>query len=160
MPHTHVWTRKQKWLIVTSVVITLLALASGIYTYERYYRGPGDEVFYGTWEASDYFLDGESAVFQFRSDQTFSQGGVYDGEFIPYFGGKWYAGGTNFYLRFSADDMERPQQVIVLRIVEIGPNEFRLTSPFYREPRPNTFRRIVTRQPTASNQAMERTAVR
>jgi hypothetical protein len=157
-PFTRSWTRRQKWLIVTSVVLALLVLGSGIYAYERYYRGPGEEAFYGTWESPDFFPDGDNVYLQFRPDQTFSLGGIYDGEFSPYFGGRWYAGGSNFYLRFSADVMEAPQPISVLHIVAISPDEFRLKFPLERGP--CTFRRFATPQPNASNQTMERTADR
>jgi hypothetical protein len=48
-PRSHSWTRRQKGLIVGSVVLALASFGALVYGYERYYRGPGESAFYGTW---------------------------------------------------------------------------------------------------------------
>jgi hypothetical protein len=157
MPHTHTWTRKQRWLIAASVLAVVGVFATVAYIYERYYRGPGEEVLYGTWEAVD-FIDGDSIYFRFRPDQTFTAGGLFEGELNPFSRGRWYAGGPNIYIRFSADDMQRPQQVIVFHIVDIKPNEVHVR--LLRDGQVYTFRRATLKSTSASNHAVERTATR
>src|SRR5687768_15617019 len=96
-PFTRVWTRRQKGLIVSCVVFGFASFGALIYSYERYYRGPGPETLYGTWKGSvDWH--GSDAYLQFDADHTFS---VWDRawfkdqsekpEFVTK--GRWYAGG-------------------------------------------------------------------
>src|SRR4051812_42573072 len=104
-----IWTRKQKWLIVASVVVTALVLGSVIYTYERYYRGPGAEVLCGTWEVRGLSWDGQMYL-HLESDGSFflaesSDGALY---YDPRMRGRWYAGGTQIYLRFHGEGDPRP----------------------------------------------------
>src|SRR4051812_1636398 len=155
LPHAHAWSRAQKWLILTSGVVALAVLGSAIYMYERHYRGPGEEVLYGMWEAPDFFDSGDTSYFLFHPDQTFSLGGIYDGEFSPSMDGRWYAGGSNIYLRFSADHigLNRP---IILHIVDIHSRDFHVS--LIRRGKVYTFRRFTLKPPQASNQAMQPTA--
>ena len=157
-PHTRAWSRGHRWLIVGASALAVAVLTIGICVYERYYRGPGQEILYGTWEAPDFFSPGETEYFQFRADQTFSLGGIYDGEFRPYFGGRWYAGGPNIYIRFSADDIRAPQRAIVLHIIDIHAKEvhLRLTG----DGQVYIFKRLALKSTSASNQSVERTATR
>ena len=140
MPHSHAWTRTQKWLIITAAALGIAAFTTGICAYERYYRGPGEDILYGTWEAVD-FPDGDSTYFELRSDQTFSAGGLYEDELNPFAGGRWYAGGPNLYIRFSADDMGTATRVIVFHIVDIQPNVVRVR--LVRDGQVYTFRRAT-----------------
>src|ERR1051325_5935474 len=103
----HVWSRSQKWLIIVGCVVFVALSAGGVYIYERDYRGPGEEILFGTWEAAD-FIDGETGYFRFKPDQTLQYGIFFEDEFRPVMDGRWYAGGSNIYIRFSADDMHAP----------------------------------------------------
>src|SRR5947208_3652700 len=156
-PHSHAWTRLQQWVIVTAAALGIAALATCVFVYERYYRGPGEDTLYGTWEAVD-FLDGETIYFRFRPDQTFAAGGLFEGEFNPAAEGRWYAGGPNIYIRFSADDMHAPTRVIVFHIVDIQPNEVHVR--LIRDGQVYTFLRATLESTSASNHAMQRTAPR
>ena len=147
----HAWSRKQKWLIVASAALGLAALGAMNYGYQRYYRGPGEEAFYGTWEATD-FLD-HTVYFRFEPDQTFAIGNTFQGEFSPFIAGRWYAGGSFLYLRFSAEDMG-PSRPWLFRIVDIQQHELhlRLWRQLY------IFRRATIDTRNASNHARQRTA--
>src|SRR5438093_12616864 len=94
--HSHAWTRRQRWLIVGAVVVALGFFSALVYSYERYYRGPDDSFFVGTWRGeADY--TGETRIgYRFKADHTF------EGEWEP--SGKWYAGGEFLYLRQRLDD--------------------------------------------------------
>ncbi len=43
------WTRLQKGLIVGASIALIALCAGGVYIYERFYRGPTEDVFFGTW---------------------------------------------------------------------------------------------------------------
>src|SRR2546423_6800912 len=96
----HAWTRNQKWLILTSAAGMLVALISGIYAYERYYRGPDDSFFVGTWRGNADHTPETRIGYHFKADHT------YEGEFEP--SGKWWAGGEFLYLRLRLDDASGP----------------------------------------------------
>jgi hypothetical protein len=100
LPHSHAWTRRQRWLIVGAVVVALGSFSALVYSYERYYRGPDDSFFVGTWRGeADY--TGETRIgYRFKTDHTF------EGEWEP--SGKWYAGGEFLYLRQRLDDASGP----------------------------------------------------
>ena len=155
LPQSHPWTRKQRWFITGAAAVVVAAFAASVCIFERYYRGPGEDTLYGDWEAIN-FPAGETTYFRFRPDQTFTAGGLFEGEFNPFANGRWYAGGPNIYIRFSADDMRSPQRVIVLHIVDIQPHQVQVRllrdGPMY------TFRRATLKSTSASNQAMQRTA--
>jgi hypothetical protein len=68
-PVTHSRTRRQKWLIVGAVVVGLALCGACIYGYERYYRGPDEEMLYGTWQFSSIDATGRML---FRADHTYS----------------------------------------------------------------------------------------
>ena len=157
LPRTHAWSRTQKWLVISAAALGIAALGTSVFVYERYYRGPGEDILYGDWEAID-FLAGDTIYFRFRPDQTFTAGGLFEGEFNPFADGRWYAGGPNIYIRFSADDIRAPQRVIVLHIVDIQPSEVHLR--LTRNGQVYTFRRATLKSTSASNQAMQRTATR
>jgi hypothetical protein len=94
-PDSYRWTLKQRWFIAGVVAAVLVALSVLVYSYERYYRGPDDSVFAGTWRGeADY--TGETRIgYHFKPDHT------YEGEWEP--GGRWYAGGEFLYLRQHFD---------------------------------------------------------
>ena len=157
LPHAHAWTRTQKWAVLIATALGIAALATSVFVYERYYRGPGEDILYGDWEAVD-FLGDDTIYFRFRPDQTFTAGGLSEGKFNPFSDGRWYAGGPNIYIRFSADDIRAPQRVIVLHIVDIQPDEVHVR--LLGGGQVYTFRRAALKSASASNHAMERTADR
>src|SRR5437667_4955681 len=157
LPHSHAWTRMQKWAVLTATAVGIAALGTAVFVYERYYRGPSEDILYGDWEAVD-FLGGDTIYFRFRPDQTFSAGGLFEGKFNPFSDGRWYAGGPNIYIRFSADDIRAPQRVIVLHIVDIQPNALHVR--VVHNGQVYTFRRATLKSTPASNQTLQPTATR
>jgi hypothetical protein len=153
-PFTRVWTRRQKGLIVGSAVLALALSAALIYGYERYYRGPSEGAFFGIWETAS---DPDSLIYyEFRPDQTFSVSlsPAMDEESI--FGtGRWYAGGPNIYIRFSADEIGEGTRPQVWHIVDIQPNEFRVR--FFTHDEGQVYKRVRPAERPASNQTMQRT---
>jgi hypothetical protein len=144
----------QKWAVLTATALGIAAVGATVFLYERYYRGPGEEILYGDWEAVD-FLAGDTICFRFRPDQTFTAGGLDHGEFNAFSDGRWYAGGPNIYIRFSADDIRAPQRVIVLHIIDVQPNEVHVR---LRGGQVCTFRRTTLKSASASNQSLQPTA--
>ena len=162
LSRTHAWTRRQKWLLVSSVVLALAVFGAFIYGVERYYRGPGEEILYGTWEGpADYH--GSDAYIQFDADHTFS---LWDRawfarpdskpEFVTK--GRWYAGGRFVYLRFPSTYRPDGPALQILHIDDISPREFRLRQS--RDGEVYVFRRVDGVTTNASNQAMQLTAPR
>jgi hypothetical protein len=152
----HAWSRKQRWLIVTSAALGLVLLAAVIYGYERYYRGPGEEAFYGTW-LNPMFDSDEPQYWEFRPDQTFAIVMVTGGEKWSIVEGRRYAGGPNVYLRFPAE-FTGPSRPSVMRIVDISSEQFSVRFP--GQSRVYLFRRATLDSRHASNQTMQRTATR
>ena len=156
LPHAHAWTRTQKWALLIATALGIAALGTSVFVYERYYRGPGEDILYGDWEAVDFLAD-DTIYFRFRPDQTFTAGGLFDGKFNPFSDGRWYAGGQNIYIRFSADDMRVPTRVIVFHIVDIQANVVHVR--LLRDGQVYTFRRATLKSASASNQSLEPTAL-
>ena len=103
-PFTHVWTRRQKGLIVGSVVSALALAAALIYGYERYHRGPDDSFYVGIWRGTiDYNVATIHANFRFKPNHIYH---IVEGESEP--SGKWYGGGEFLYLRQRLDDASGP----------------------------------------------------
>ena len=161
-PFTRVWTRRQKILIVCSGLFALVLSAALIYGYERYYRGPGEEMLYGTWKGG---LDwhGSENWFEFRSDHTFSVWGRAwfekpgsNPEFVTK--GRWYAGGRFLYLRFPPGFRTDGGVLDFWHIDDISPQELRMR--FWRDGGVHEFRRVHSVATRASNRAMEPTAAR
>src|SRR5436305_12068475 len=96
-PRTCAWTRAQRRSIIAITLLSLVVGGALIYGYERYYRGPSESAFYGTWEAT---LNEDSTVYyEFRPDHTFLVFGspaLDEESFLVK--GRWYAGGPNMYL--------------------------------------------------------------
>jgi hypothetical protein len=111
MPRAQAWTRRQKGLIVGSVVLALASFGALIYGYERYHRGPDDSFFVGTWRgqfeksSSGNYLPG----YHFKADHSFDEISRFsDGSEISGPAGKWFAGGDFLYLRLRLDDPSGP----------------------------------------------------
>ena len=139
-PRSHSWTQLQKRLVVGAGLIVLTLCAAGIYGYERFYRGPDESVFCGTWE--DPFLDmNDPSFFEFRKDRIFVQWYLHDGEKWELVRGTWYAGGRNLYLRFPADyfSPDGPQRPSVCHIVDISRDD--ISVRLFREDEPRHFKR-------------------
>src|SRR5438874_7812092 len=100
LPDSRPWTLRQRWLIAGAVAAGVVAFSALVYSYERYYRGPNDSFFVGTWRGEQIptglFLGDPNVALHFRADHTF------EGEGIP--SGKWFGGGEFLYLRFLLDD--------------------------------------------------------
>jgi hypothetical protein len=154
LPHSHVWTRTQKRLIVAAIILGGVLFSTVIYTYERYYRGPNESALYGTWQipAGD-----EDMYFQFNSDQTFSVLALIIGERILITDGRWYAGGPNIYLRFRPDLVGQTRPTI-WHIVSIAPSEFRVR--VWQDGQVISYKRVNLHSPHASNQSLQPTAER
>jgi hypothetical protein len=148
IPRSHAWTRRQRWLVIASAVVALAALGALVYGYERYYRGPSESVFIGTWQRSQA---GDSATFvKFGADHTvvgFSDG--IGGSMVD-FRGSWFAGGTQIFLRYEG-------RMHVWKILNILPDEFQVHES---SPDVSVYKRVNVNPPEASNQTMERTATR
>jgi hypothetical protein len=161
-PFTRSWTRRQKWLIVGSVVVALAFCGACICGYERYCRGPDQEMFYGIWKGTlDYH--GSEAYFQFRADHTFS---VWDRAWFVDAGkkpefvtkGRWYAGGKFLYMRYPAGFYTDGRVLEFWLIDDISPQELRMR--FWQDGGTHVFHRVDSVTTRASNQAIERTATR
>jgi hypothetical protein len=141
-------------------VFALLVCGTFIFCYERYYRGPGQEILFGTWRGT---LDwhGSDAYFQFSADHTFS---VWDRawfdtadkkpEFVTK--GRWYAGGRFLYLRYPPEFRPDGNWVEFWYIDDISPQELRMR--YWRDGGIHVFHRVDSVATRASNQAMQRTA--
>ena len=134
--------------------------AALIYGYERDYRGPGEEVLYGTWKGSvDWH--GSDTYFEFRAHHTFS---VWDRawfdaadkkpEFVTK--GRWYAGGRFLYLRYPSEFRPDGRMLEFWHIDDISPQELRMR--YWRDGGVHIFHRVDAVTTRASNQAMQRTA--
>ena len=122
LPYSKGRTKAQKWLILCSAVVSIVLVSAAVFYYEHHHRLPSESIFFGTWKMS---LEGdEDKFYRFNPDQTFSlQNGPNEtvGQIIS---GKWYAGGSNLYLRYNPDQMHEPTQVIVWPVQSVGPTEF------------------------------------
>ena len=106
MPFTRSWTRLQKCLILTSALGVLFLSGVGIYSYERFHRGPSESFFVGAWRGQydphSLYMGPANVSFRFHPDHTYE---AWDG-FTP--SGKWSAGGDFLYLRERFDDSSGP----------------------------------------------------
>ena len=163
-PHSHAWTRAQKWLITAAGVFSLAALGALIYSYERYHRGPTEAAFVGTWEVTLEFShivmpSGAPLYYEFRPDRTYRLFGMTP-ELAPnerdvLETGTWYAGGDFIYLRLPWEQASYTA-LVPWHIDSMSPNEVQLHVGSTRA----VFKRVSARSPSASNQALERTADR
>jgi hypothetical protein len=120
-PFTHAWTRRQKALIVGSGLLALTLSAALIYGYERYYRGPGEEVLYGTWQ-------GEGCIdctqdLTLYPDHTFISSGESLGQYTIYDTGTWYADfNTIFLRRRNADE----GALVLMKLSDVTEKELKI----------------------------------
>lgn len=121
-PFTRVWTRRQKGLIVGSAVLALALSAALIYGYERYYRGPGQEILYGTWHSSaciDCSFD-----LTLYPDHTFISSGESLGRYWVNDTGTWYADFNSIFLR-RRDADERA--LVIMKLSDVTDKELKIT---------------------------------
>jgi hypothetical protein len=123
LPRPYAWTRKKRWRIVASVVVALSLFVTGVYVYERCYRGPGQEVLYGAWKGLAVASD-DPVYLDFGRDGTFSLDEPSEARLDRVVAGKWYAAGKHIYLQFRAE--AQPRHVVILHIVDITDNELRI----------------------------------
>jgi hypothetical protein len=118
IPRTHAWTRKQRWLVVTSVVVALSVLAAAVYAYERHHRGPTDAVFVGLWQMEGMCMD---CTFYFLLQPDHTVLGIGEDRDLrsPGGRGRWYAGGELLVVHYSTAEATNS---IVMRIVDITPD--------------------------------------
>ena len=74
LPKSHAWTRTQRWLIATSVLLGIVAFGALVYSYERYHRGPKDSVLVGTWRGEYLNALGDNRTgYRFKPDHTYEE---------------------------------------------------------------------------------------
>jgi len=148
-PRSHSWTRRQKRLIVGTVVLALVSFGTLIYAYERYFRGPSDSILVGTWEMTmPYGMDSATWV-KLGPDHTAIWFSDSIAGYQEDFRSRWFAAGPYIYMRYEGKRM-------IWQIIEILPDELRLRCA----KQDFIFKRVTREPPQASNQAMERTATR
>ena len=123
-PFTRSWTRRQKWLLVGSVVLALAFCGAGIYGYERYYRGPGQEILHGTWHNHDGMDSSEDLTLY--PDHTFISSGEGMGRYSIDLTGKWYADFNRILLFPDRRDVDEPS-FGVLRLAGVTDKELKIT---------------------------------
>jgi hypothetical protein len=130
MPHTRLWSRPQKRLIVAVALVGFAALSALVYTFERYCRLPDDSILVGTWEMTTPAAASSYTLLRLDPDDAAWHRGLWirrdisdrDGRGAPQGDSEmsWYAGGSYIYMHFVE---ESPQ---IWRIVDVLPNELRL----------------------------------
>ena len=123
-PFTRNWSRRQKRLIVGCVVFAIAAFGALIYVYERYYRGPGQEILCGTWHNGDC-LDC-SFDLTLYPDHTFISSGEGMGRYWINYTGKWYADFNRIFLFPDRRDVDDPA-LAVLRLAGVTDTELKTT---------------------------------
>jgi hypothetical protein len=124
-----------------------------IYRYERYHRGPTDNVFFGTWVIIDGCMDCTNLITFQPNHDVIAFGDHLGGKDELDYRGRWYAGGEQLIIQYDDGGEGR---LIVMKIQEITPNAIRVSWG-------GTEMRLTRSQrapPQASNQGMERTADR
>jgi hypothetical protein len=95
--------------------------AALIYCYERYYRGPGEEVLYGTWQ-------GEGCIdctqdLTLYPDHTFISSGESLGQYTIYDTGTWYVDfNTIFLRRRNADE----GALVLMKLSDVKEKELKI----------------------------------
>ena len=155
-PFTRAWTRRQKWLIVIAAAGLTASFCALVYTYERYYGLPTQDILVGTWEHPEGMIWDPPAYYEFHANHTISHFVAYpDGREFRGLVGRWYAFGPNIYVMFPKGAEPR---LMIWHIVDISDNELRFW--VVRKSDEETLKRVHLRVPKASNHAMERTADR
>jgi hypothetical protein len=116
-PRTRAWTALQKRLIVSAVVLGVVVFGVLVYEYERYYRGPSDQILVGTWE--DPWPDG-SIYYQLSANHDLR---LFVDNSDVLAAGRWYAGGNFVFMRWGFSDEPEVSHGLIWRIDEILPNE-------------------------------------
>jgi hypothetical protein len=98
LSYSYAWTRRQLWLITGTVVAGLIGFGALVYRYERYYRGPDDSFFVGTWRGKFECLGDNRWDYRFKSDHSYERGDMTGNGEEWYREGKWFAGGEFIYL--------------------------------------------------------------
>jgi hypothetical protein len=112
-------------MLTSSMVVILALCVFGIYFYERYYRGPDDSFFVGSWRG-DYlpttlYMGPPDRTFHFRPDH------MYDDAFGA---GKWYAGGEFLYLRVPIEMDDGWQSRLEMWHIDLmSADELHMTQP-------------------------------
>src|SRR4051812_4654736 len=137
-PHTRVWSRSQKALIIASSLVALTAVAVFAYSFQQSHGLPDESILVGTWEMTVPFDPNRSTLLclgaervvhwhagsWIRSDRAgpavFSSP-WYATDKHDYSSMAWYAGGPYIYIRFLEDPM--PQ---IWQIVDTRPEQLRL----------------------------------
>jgi hypothetical protein len=107
---------------VGAIVVAVGVFSALVYGYERYYRGPDDSVFIGTWRGEADYTGEQRIGYRFKPDHT------YEGEWGEP-DGKWHAGGDVLYLRQRLDDPSGPYDRLEMwHIDSMTPTELRMHS--------------------------------
>ena len=158
MPRSHAWTQRRKWLIVVASAVALVVAGFGVYIYERYYRGPSEELLVGTWEIRKGMIWDPPDYTEFRADHTFwSYAVLKDGQVYRRRFGRWHAAGKNIYFRYD-EAFPWGGHLLIWHIVDISDDELRIFTNQMSDM--DTYKRVHLPTPKASNQAMQRTAGR
>jgi hypothetical protein len=151
IPRTHGRTRLQRDLIVGASIALIALCAGGVYIYERFYRGPTEDVFFGTWVIEGCYDCTSLITFQPNHDVIKFEDYWEQNHFQ--YRGHWYAGGRQLIIH-RHDSSNSP--LIVMQIQEITPQLIRVLW----DGRETRLTRSPRTPPQASNQAMERTPTR
>ncbi len=126
-PRSHAWTLRQRWFIAGAIVAGVVVFSAIVYSYERYYRGPDDSFFVGTWRGELECLGEYRTGYRFKSDHTYEARHMLGDEELWAPAGKWYAGGDFLYLRHRLDDASGPyDQLEIWHVDSMTPNEVRM----------------------------------
>lgn len=121
-PRSNAWTLRQKRLIVVSAVMALAAFSALVYGYERYYRGPGQEVLYGTWHSSAC-IDCTFDLTLFPN-HTFISSGESMGRYGINDTGTWYADFNRIFLqRRDADE----HALVIMKLSDVTGKELKIS---------------------------------
>jgi len=143
----------RRWLIIAACAVAGFALL--VYAYERYYRGPGQDALFGTWECTAGCLS-EHFYFRFDPNHNVEAWAEEDGMRFAY-RGRWYAGGDFLYLRFIGDDIPQKHPITIWRIEDLTTTQVRIRSGDIT----HTMLRVTSSSPrNASNHTMQLTPTR
>jgi hypothetical protein len=123
-PFPRSWTRRQKRVIVASVVLAIAFCTAGIYGYERYYRGPGQEILFGTWHNGDCIDCTDDLTLY--PNHTFVWSGFGVGRYWIDVTGKWYADFNRLLFFPDRRDVDEPAFGVV-RLAGVTDNELKIT---------------------------------
>jgi hypothetical protein len=143
----------QKWLIVASTLCALVAGGAIVYWYERYHRGPTEQVLVGIWEEQ---TDDGRDRYSLKPDHTFEVTKLdAPADYGPFLRGRWHAGGRFIYMQWERDDPQ-DRTFFVWRIDDLSPTELRYR---YNPGSPvHTLQRVDLAAPPASNKSLQPTA--